>query len=158
MDTFKLKGDTLESVNKPVDDAEERLYAELYEELEETDRRVSRTRRRGRGQMRGQITSSTTRKKGRGKGKGMATGQGRGKGPLTYVRRGSGSRAVALSEEDETSSSSDDLREPEYDEEGNLLSEGDFVFTSETDENEGATDYFLASDHTSDDDSFTLSL
>ena len=44
-----------------------------------------------------------------------------------------------------------------YDDDGNLLSEGDFVFTTDTDENEDATDYFLSSDHTSDDDSFTLS-
>lgn len=76
-------------------------------------------------------------------------------GTLTYVRRGSGSQAVALSEEDKLASSNEDLGEPEYDDEGNLLSAGDFVFTSET--SEGATDYFLASNHTSEDDSFTLS-
>ena len=151
MDEFKLTGDTLKSVNKVVDEEEERLYAELYKELEETDRRVTRTRRRGRGQP----TSSTTSRKGQGKGRGPARGRGRGR--ATYIRHGSSSRATAISEEDEPASSSEDLREPEYDDDGNLLSEGDCVFTTDTDENEDATDYFLASDHTSDDDSFTLS-
>ena len=144
MDEFELKGDTLKSVNKPVNEEEEKLYVELYKELEETDRRITRTRRRGRGRGRGRSTPSTTSDKGKGKGKGTrdratrGRGQGIGSsGVLTYVRRGSGSRAAAaLSEEDDALSSHDSLREPEYDDEGNLLSEGDFVFTSETDENE----------------------
>lgn len=41
---FKLAGNTLKSVNKEVDEDEERLYAELYRELEEMDRHISRTR------------------------------------------------------------------------------------------------------------------
>ena len=50
-----------------------------------------------------------------------------------------------------------ELREPEYDSDGNLLSEGDFIFTSEIDEEAYASSDYLASDHESDDDSFTLS-
>ena len=53
MDEFKLKGNTLKSVNKEVDPEEERLYANLYAELEETDRRVSRTRQKGKANARG---------------------------------------------------------------------------------------------------------
>ena len=156
MDAIKLTGDTLKSVNKDVNEEEEKLYAELYKELEETDRRISRTRRRGRG--RGHSPTSSIGAKEKGKTKQVACGRGKGRATITYVRRGSNSRAVDLSEDEGPTSSSDDLKEPEYDDDGNLLSEGDFVFTSETDENEGASDYILASDHTSDDDSFTLSL
>ena len=68
MDEFKLTGDTLKSVNKVVDDEEERLYTELYKELEE----MTRTHRRGRGQP----TSSTTSRKRQGKGRGPAKGRG----------------------------------------------------------------------------------
>ena len=38
VDAIKLTGDPLKSVNKDVNEEEEKLYAELYKELEETDR------------------------------------------------------------------------------------------------------------------------
>lgn len=38
----------------------------------------------------------------------------------------------------------EELRELKYEGDGNLLSGGDFEFTSETDVDEGNSDYFLA--------------
>ena len=154
---FKLKGDTLKSVNKEVDEEEERLYAELYKELEEVDRRISRTRRGGRKGGDGNVMS-----KGKGKGKGKSLSKRKGRGE-TSIRRGSGSggaggaSSTAIEEENEIVAPREGFREPGYDDDGNLLSEGDFDFGSETSEEDIASDDFLASDHDSDDDSFTIS-
>ncbi|MCO5594444.1 hypothetical protein L7F22_048474 [Adiantum nelumboides] len=139
VDDFKLTGDTLQSVNKEVDVEEERIYAELYQELEEIDRRVSRTRH---GRERGEQARTTTSRRGRGRGP-------RGRGG----RRGSGSSSAAYEHEDDPIESSDeDVREPEYDDDGNLLSEPDFPSGSET---EASASPMLHDD--SDDGSFTLS-
>ena len=109
MDTLKLTMDTLKSVNKERDPEEMQIYAELFRELEEIDLRVSRTRR-GRGRGRGTRGRTSTNHS------------------STHVRRGSGSAsAVAAREEDDVVA---DLREPEYDEEGNVLSEGDYGLVS----------------------------
>lgn len=157
MDQFKLTGDTLKSVNKEVDDEEERIYAELYKELEETDRRISRTRR-GRS-----TTSEGSKDKGKAKSKGKGKGKSKGKGATrrASVRRGSSSALVAIEpnvDEDDLVPPIEALREPEYDDDGNLLSEGDFIFDSETEEEEEyALEDLLASDHSSDDDSFAIS-
>ena len=106
MDQFKLTVDTLKSVHKERDSVEMEIYAELFRELEEVDLRVSRTRSaRGRGRGR----ACTTR-------------------PSTHVRRGSGSSSAAATREEEDLGG--DLREPEYDEHGNILSEGDFGLIS----------------------------
>ncbi|MCO5550605.1 hypothetical protein L7F22_004093 [Adiantum nelumboides] len=139
VDDFKLTGDTLQSVNKEVDVEEERIYAELYQELEEIDRRVSRTRH---GRERGEQARTTTSRRGRGRGP-------RGRGG----RRGSGSSSAAYEHEDDPIESSDeDVREPEYDDDGNLLSEPDFPSGSKI---EASASPMLHDD--SDDDSFTLS-
>lgn len=141
MDEFKLTGNTLKSVNKEVDEEEERIYAELYRELEETDRRISRTRHRRR--------PTTTKDSGKGKDKGKENSKGKGKGAL--MRRGSSSASATTMDEDDLVPPIEGLREPEYDDEGNLLSEGDFIFDSETEEEYDIED-FLASDHSSDED------
>lgn len=116
MDALKLTGDTLQSVNKVQDEEEERIYAEIYRELESFDRRPTRTRR-GRG----------------GSGRGVQVGsrgctvRGAPRDIVhTYVRRGSGSSTLALADEDAPFGFSHELREPEFDDEGNLLSDGDF--------------------------------
>lgn len=146
MDEFKLKGNTLKSVNKEVDPEEERLYANLYAELEETDRRVSRTRQKGKANARGFPVGT----------RGAIVRRESPPNPClpqTYARRrGSTSTSPALELEEHH-----EIRLPEYDSDGALLSEGDFIFTSETDEDECASDDVVASDHASDDDSFTLS-
>ena len=51
----------------------------------------------------------------RAKGSRRLKGKVKGRATNTYVRRGSGSRAADLSEEDEPASSDGDLREPEDD-------------------------------------------
>ena len=162
MDEFKLTKDTLHSVNKDVDYESERLYAQLFSELEETDRRVSRLRQH---HERTSTCGTMGGSRGKGKGKDKSKGRGRRKGSRgvttglqTYVRRGSSSTRVIedLAEEDDPLIPSPELREPEFDDDGNLLSEGDFVFTSDSDEDEVASDDYLASDHASDDDSFTF--
>ena len=154
MDEFKLTKDTLHSVNKDVDYESERLYAQLFSELEETDRRVSRLR-----QHHERTSTCGTMGGSRGKGKGKGKGsRGSTLGLQTYVRCGSSSTRVIedLAEEDDPLIPSPELREPEFDDDGNLLSEGDFVFTSDSDEDEVASDDYLASDHASDDDSLTF--
>ena len=167
VDEFKLTAEKLKSVNQVVDEEEEQLYKELYEELEETDRRISRTRRHtvskkstdtiGQAQDKGKGKSKVNPKaKGKGKGKGKGAGKKKGKGKA----RGSSSTTLTFEDEDNLVSSDDEelveIREPEYDDDGNLLSEGDFIFTSDTDEEEFHLEELLASDHSSDDDSFTI--
>lgn len=141
MDEFKLTGNTLQSVNKEVDAEEERIYAELYQELVEIDRRVSRTRQGQLAHERGRGARANTSRAGRGRGKGR--------------RRGSGRPTTTYEHEDDCMESSDeeeDAMEPEYDDEGNLLSEGEFPSGSET---QASASPMLDDD--SDDDSFTLS-
>ena len=145
VDKFKLTGNTLLSVNKEVDEEEEALYAELYKELEETDRRVSRTR----------SSHARTSKK-----KGGEVGASRSTMSLTYSRHGSGSGGgvdhdhealLQHLEEIDAGETFEEIKEPEYDSEGNLIDEGDFIFDSETDSGEWS-DGYLASDHASDDE------
>ena len=59
-------------------------------------------------------------------------------------------------EEDEIVTSYGEFQEPEYDDDGNFLSEGDFDFCTETEEDYVSED-FLASDHDSNEDSFIMS-
>lgn len=158
MDQFKLTGNTLKSVNKEVDEEEERIYAEVYKELEETDRRISRTRR-----GRSATSEGSNKSKGKAKIKDKGKGKSKGKGATrrVSVRRGSSSASVAIEpivDEDDLVPPIEGPREPEYDDAGNLLSEGDFIFDSETEEEKYASEDFLASDHSSDDDSFGISL
>ena len=107
MDTFKLTGATLRSVQQEGDEDEEMIFAELYKELVAADTRV--TRRQG---------STQGVRVGRGKGlviRGVSTSTGRGM--QTYTRRGSSSS-------NPTPSDTTPLpREPSFDDEGNLISE-----------------------------------
>ena len=139
------------SVNKRVDQEEEALYAELYKELEETDRRISRTRK-SRTTKRGAMATATS----------ASTIRGASSEPLTYTRRGSSSTSgVGMDHEHEAllqhleeidaAEEDEEVGEPEYDSDGNLLNEGDFIFNSETDEDEWS-DANLASDHPFDEE------
>ena len=123
MDVLKLTADTLKSVNKERDQEEMDIYAQLFRELEEVDLRISRTR--------------------------SGRGRGRGRG-ATNVRRGSGSSSAAATtgQEDEIVG----IREPEYDEEGNVLSEGDYGLVSSVEGSSEDTDSSIHTDTSSTDE------
>ncbi|MCO5548933.1 hypothetical protein L7F22_002396 [Adiantum nelumboides] len=127
VDECKLSVETLKSLNKDLDPEEEQIFRELYMELEEIDRRVSRTRAR-KVVVRGLAT--------RGRGSSTSAVRGRGRtstrAPTTYVRRGSGSGSSTTSTtlENVPLSRSTEPREPEFDDEGNILSEGDYGLSS----------------------------
>ena len=95
------------------------FYAQLFRELEEIDLRISRTRS-GAGRGRGRRSTSTTRR-----------------APTTYVRRGSGSSSIAPIEEEEDIVA--DIKESRYDEDGTILSDGDFGLVSLEDSSEDTT-------------------
>ncbi|MCO5603112.1 hypothetical protein L7F22_057258 [Adiantum nelumboides] len=126
-DECKLSVETLTSLNKDLDPEEEQIFRELYMELEEIDRRVSRTRAR-----KVVVRGSATR--GRGSSTSAVRGRGRAstRAPTTYVRRGSGSGSstMATTLENVPLSKSTEPREPEFDDEGNILSEGDYGLSS----------------------------
>ena len=108
-DTFKLTGDTLQSVNQVADEDEEEIYEELYRELVAADTRNTRSQRgRGRGVP-------------VGRGKGLLirplTSTGSGCGQQTYVRRGSTSSNPIFNDIPPRPT------EPSFDDDGNLLSE-----------------------------------
>ena len=114
MDTFKLTGDTLSSVNKEPDEEEELLFAELYQELMEIDTRATRSRgiRVGGGKgltTRGRIATSATRG--------------------VYVRCGSYRSSTSISRSHVAIST-----HTNFDEEGNPISEDEF----ESDASSGA--------------------
>ncbi|MCO5609564.1 hypothetical protein L7F22_063793 [Adiantum nelumboides] len=123
-DECKLSVETLKSLNKDRDSEEEQIFRELYMELEEIDRRVSRTRSRKKVVVRGSAT------RGRGSSTSAVCGGGRAstRAPTTYVRRGSGSGSstTATTLENVPLSRSTEPREPEFDDDGNILSEGDY--------------------------------
>ncbi|MCO5606420.1 hypothetical protein L7F22_060608 [Adiantum nelumboides] len=127
VDECKLSVETLKSLNKDLDPEEEQIFRELYMELEEIDRRVSRTRAR-----KVVVRGSATR--GRGSSTSAVHGRGRAstRAPTTYVRRGSGSGSstTATTLENVPLSRSTEPREPEFDDEGNILSEGDYGLSS----------------------------
>ncbi|MCO5572630.1 hypothetical protein L7F22_026388 [Adiantum nelumboides] len=114
----------VKSLNKDRDSEEEQIFRELYMELEEIDRRVSRTRSRKKIVVRGSAT------RGRGSSTSAVRGGGRAstRAPTTYVRRGSGSGSstTATTLENVPLSRSTEPREPEFDDDGNILSEGDY--------------------------------
>ncbi|MCO5574047.1 hypothetical protein L7F22_027825 [Adiantum nelumboides] len=101
VDECKLSVETLKSLNKDLDPEEEQIFRELYMELEEIDR------------LRGCGRAST-------------------RAPTTYVRRGSGSGSstTATPLENVPLSRSTEPREPEFDDESNILSEGDYGLSS----------------------------
>ncbi|MCO5550697.1 hypothetical protein L7F22_004187 [Adiantum nelumboides] len=123
-DECKLSVETLKSLNKDRDPEEEQIFRELYMEPEEIDRRVSRTRSRKKVVVRGSAT--------RGRGSSTSTVRGGGRAstraPTTYVRRGSGSGSstTATTLENVPLSRSTEPREPEFDDDGNILSERDY--------------------------------
>ncbi|MCO5562431.1 hypothetical protein L7F22_016059 [Adiantum nelumboides] len=127
VDECKLSVETLKSLNKDLDPEEEQIFRELYMELEEIDRRVSRTRAR-KVVVRGSVT--------RGRGSSTSAVRGRGRASTraltTYVHRGSGSGSstTATTLENVPLSRSTEPREPEFDDEGNILSEGDYGLSS----------------------------
>ncbi|KAI5082086.1 hypothetical protein GOP47_0001829 [Adiantum capillus-veneris] len=133
VDECKLSIETLKSLNKDHDPKEEQIFRNLYLELEEIDRRVSRT-------------------------------QSHKKTPRTYVRRGSGSGSTMADTtlENVSISRPTDPREPEFDDEGNILSEGDYglassAFDASSDEDDAATSSSSSSsssDHNSGDKSY----
>ncbi|MCO5549875.1 hypothetical protein L7F22_003349 [Adiantum nelumboides] len=123
-DECKLSVETLKSLNKDCDREEEQIFRELYMELEEIDRRVSRTRSSKKVVVRGSAT------RGRGSSTSAVRGGGRAstRAPTTYVRRGSGSGSstTVTTLENVPLSRSTEPREPEFDDDGNILSEGDY--------------------------------
>ncbi|MCO5565101.1 hypothetical protein L7F22_018772 [Adiantum nelumboides] len=127
VDECKLSVETLKSLNKDLDPEEEQIFRELYMELEEIDRRVSRTRAR-KVVVRGLAT------RGRGSSTSAVLGHGRAltRAPTTYVRRGSGSGSstTATTLENVPLSRSTKPREPEFDDEDNILSEGYYGLSS----------------------------
>ena len=120
VDTIKLTGENLTSVHKPVDAEEERLFAKLYKEAValSSRRRVTRSRRRVTLRLRTTTPSSST------------LGE-----PQRYTRRGSGSSSmgVVTHEEDSHISDPEETREPDYDDEGNVLTDGDYGESSDSD-------------------------
>ncbi|MCO5580409.1 hypothetical protein L7F22_034275 [Adiantum nelumboides] len=128
VDECKLSVETLKSLNKDRDPEEEQIFRELYMELEEIDRRVSRSRSRKKVIVRGSAT------RGRGSSTSAVRGGGRAsaRAPTTYVRRdsGSGSSTTATTLENVPLSTSTERREPEFDDKGNIISEGDYGFSS----------------------------
>ena len=134
-DTFKLTGDTLQSVHQAPDEEEEMIFGELYRELVEADTRATRSRRgRGRGIRVG------------GRGKGLLTRHPLGSvavaegGTQTYTRsrRGSSSsNPVAHDHEADTPFP----REPSFDSDGNEISHS---------EHEDENDSTPSSDESSD--------
>ena len=128
MDDCKLSIDTLKSIHKEHNPEEDGIFRELYVELEEIDRRVSRTLSHA-VQVRG--ISSTPR--GRG-GKGLLI---RG-GSRMYVRRGSGSNTSGAAAAMEDAQATTFPREPEYDDESNILSDGDY-FEDDIEENKSSS-------------------
>ncbi|MCO5591434.1 hypothetical protein L7F22_045417 [Adiantum nelumboides] len=125
VDECKLSVETLKSLNKDLDPEEEQIFRELYMELEEIDRRVSRTRAR-----KVVVRGSATR--GRGSSTSAVRGRASTRAPTTYVRRGSGSGSstTATTLENVPLSRSTEPREPEFDDEDNILSEGDYGLSS----------------------------
>ncbi|MCO5592002.1 hypothetical protein L7F22_045995 [Adiantum nelumboides] len=128
VDECKLSVETLKSLNKNHDPEEEQIFRELYMELEEIDRRASRTRSRKKVVVRRSAT------RGRGSSTSAVRGGGRAstRAPTTYVRRGSGSvsSTTTTTLENVPLSRPTEPREPEFDDEGNILSEGDYGFSS----------------------------
>lgn len=136
MDECKLSAATLKSVNKEQDPEEEQIFRNLYMELEEIDRRVSRTRKK--------VVVRVPRAASR-----VAAVAPRSR---TYVRRGSGSTSGADATCEEVlvplSTTLVEAREPEYDDEGNSLSDGDYGEASDG-ESDRADD-LCGSDYESD--------
>ncbi|MCO5615018.1 hypothetical protein L7F22_069306 [Adiantum nelumboides] len=127
VDECKLSVEILKSLNKDHDPEEEQIFRELNMELEEIDRCVSRTRFRKvvvRGSAtRGRVSSTSTVRGG---------GRASTRASTTYVRRGSGSGSstTATTLENVPLSRSMEPREPEFDDEGNIVGEGDYGFSS----------------------------
>ncbi|MCO5598073.1 hypothetical protein L7F22_052163 [Adiantum nelumboides] len=124
VDECKLCVETFKSLNKDHDLEDLR---ELYMELEEIDRRVSCTRFRKKVVVRGLTTTSRGSFISAVCGGGKASAQA----PTIYVHIGSGSGffTTATMPEDVPLSRSTESREPEFDDEGNILSEGDYGFS-----------------------------
>ncbi|MCO5566898.1 hypothetical protein L7F22_020581 [Adiantum nelumboides] len=127
VDELKLSAQTLKSVTKDRDPEEEEIFRDLYMELEEIDRRVSRTRSQRKTRVRSiaarGVVPSTTH--------GAASTSHAAGTSRCYVRRGP-----------TTSSTTREIRDPNYDDEGNLLSEGDYGDGASSDDG----------DYTDDDD------
>ena len=117
MDELKLSMDTLKSVNKECDPEEEQIYRDLYMELEEIDRCVSRIRSK-----KGVTKKSLSSREGT-----LAQGGTR----RCYVRRGTSGASTSSA-----TPSPGDLREPIYDDEGNVVDEGYFGSVSHTSSSE----------------------
>ncbi|MCO5612202.1 hypothetical protein L7F22_066464 [Adiantum nelumboides] len=127
VDELKLSAQTLKSVTKDRDPEEEEIFRDLYMELEEIDRRVSRTRSQRKTRVRSiaarGVVPSTTH--------GAASTSHAAGTSRCYVRRGP-----------TTSSTTREIRDPNYDDENNLLSEGDYGDGASSDDG----------DYTDDDD------
>lgn len=152
MDTIKLTGDNLRSVQREPDEEEEMLFAELYKELEEVDRRTTRTRRgRGRGVRVGGRSRGVTIRRASTPTPSGEDSSSLPSLPRVFVRRGSASSRPI--EHDDIPSPP---REPEFDDEGNLLSEGeraDDPYSPEESSSENSLDEHSDSDGGDSDDS-----
>ncbi|MCO5558731.1 hypothetical protein L7F22_012317 [Adiantum nelumboides] len=141
VDECKLSVETLKSLNKEEHPEEQEIFRELYLELEEIDRQVSRTRSRPQVIVR----RTTLASRARGARASVARG-GRASTtsttPRTYVRRGSGSGSceASITTEDVPILGRMEHRDPEFDDEGNLFSDGDYrLHSSEGDDNDSSS-------------------
>jgi len=127
------------SVDQPiaVHDVDEGLYSELHRELETIDRRVTRAHSRARSHTH---VSLAVRARGRGRGRGCQIRRGSSSRVVTYARRGDRNASpdtVPVDEESGSSSSSfEELMEPEFDSDGNIVTDGDYGSASSTFEEE----------------------
>ncbi|KAH7430718.1 hypothetical protein KP509_08G011300 [Ceratopteris richardii] len=109
VDSLKLSLETLKSVQKESDAEEEQIFRDLYLELEEIDRRVNRTRSHSK------VTLRASRNQQR---------RGHPTSTIAYSRRASDSRSAPSAMEDENEAI--EPREPSYDDDGNIISDGDY--------------------------------
>ncbi|KAH7282607.1 hypothetical protein KP509_35G039600 [Ceratopteris richardii] len=109
VDSLKLSLETLKCIQRERNEEEERIFRELYLELEEIDWRVSRTRSHSKVIVRGSRSC-----------------QRHGNSTIAYSRRGSSSRSTPSAMEEENVVIDTDLKEPSYDDDGNILSDGDY--------------------------------
>ena len=129
VDSIKLTGENLSSVHTQRDPEVERIYAELYRECEATDFRVTRFRVARRAVVRVSTTSRGTGRvrRRRAHDPTPTTTVGRDvASSSTYNRRRPGRPRDVHEDVPEENV-------PEYDEDGNLINDGDFASVSTTD-------------------------
>jgi len=142
--SINLTGTSTSSIGQD-QNLEEELYAQLHRELETVDKRVTRANRRVILQRRVPIALVL------GSGVGGQRGRGcrvqRGSTTMTYARRSRASNSKSQAHLDDDTSEEDkveeeaveleveevDLVDPEYDTDGNIITEGDYATSSSSD-------------------------